>query len=75
MFCVIGVRLGGDVGPRELKAAFDVLFMSGVRIRAGAGGKKGEKACAGLGRFRLDVRGRAMGVIERGSRSTSSPLP
>ena len=41
-FCANAVRLGGDVVARGLRAGFNVLFMSGVRIRAGAGGKKGE---------------------------------
>lgn len=69
----MAARLGGDIGPRAAEARLDELSIRGVRSRAGVGGTKGENACAGLGRFLLEVRGRAIGVVDRASRSISGP--
>lgn len=62
---------GGDIGMRGSMARFDVLSINGVLRRAG--GKKGEYACAGLGRFLFLVRGRESGVMARGSTSINAP--
>jgi hypothetical protein len=68
----MALRLGGESGMREPGPTLEVLSMSGVRSRLG--GSQGEYACAGLGLFLFEVRGRAIGVIERGSTSIKAPV-